>query len=194
MAATGRSVCVCVHRGVWLQITVRWRGRRYWGGRKHSSPSGYRKLGQSLWICLSLLSNTELVVTQHKEWEIGRGEGERAWGGVWTTEKEREKREKEAKWKGNMVHCKVKGDWPRQSACSRMTSTQQHHLSTLQSTQNKKTSLSPAEQVGIQRDPDLKRLNHDGSSWNKSEEMCTSSCRAAVSKSCSSDSEQPEWC
>lgn len=57
-----------------------------WGGVEggHSSPSGNSELGRSLWICLSVLSNTELVVPRHKGGEQGgkRGASEcRGWGG-----------------------------------------------------------------------------------------------------------------
>lgn len=48
------------------------------GGGGHSSPSGNSEPGRSLWICLSVLSNTELVVPRHKG---GEQEGRASVGG-----------------------------------------------------------------------------------------------------------------
>ncbi len=95
----GVCVCVCVCRGVgglvWLHISVS-EGRRYWRGQKPSSPYGNRKPGRSLWICLSLLSNTELVVTQHK----GRERGKRGRASMGMGVRSRERRENEGQVKG----------------------------------------------------------------------------------------------
>lgn len=50
-------------------------------GGGHSSPSGNSEPGRSLWICLSVLSNTELVVPRYKGGEQGEKEGQASVGG-----------------------------------------------------------------------------------------------------------------
>lgn len=91
------------------------------GGGNTRAPSGYRKLGRSLWICLSLLSNTELVVTWHKERGRGREEGEGARGGVHVTNMESVcvgVGGNEGQVKVQSGALQTKGDRPQQAACS----------------------------------------------------------------------------
>lgn len=83
MAKGRRRVCVCGGGGLAVDHSVLEGLAVLKGAETLELP-----LATESWVCLSLLSNTELVVTWHKERGRGREEGEGARGGVHVTNME----------------------------------------------------------------------------------------------------------